>query len=195
MLAYLNNEVNFIRAYGNRSLLLIFLCALSRTGANIAHASALGLTIDLNPGVIVIVGPILSILILISLKLESDTLTIAREAILDEFSELHGSAKKISRLVGALFGVPAVASAFFLLQYVLKVARIDANGGCSTYKWQQHFIDWWGSPGPSIYCIGDKTEGMPWIYPPWQTYVYVIIVIICSVLSYRIWSGWSRYRS
>lgn len=193
MLAYLKNETDFIRAYGNRGLLLIFLCALTRTGSNIPHASALGLTIDLNPGVIAIIGSVLSLLILISLKLESDTLMTSREAILDEFSELHASSKKIKRLVYALFVVPALCAAFFFLQYVLKVARIDAAGGCS-YKWQQHFIDWSGSAGASIYCIGNKTEGMPWIYPPWQTYFYIIIVILCGLLSYQICASWQKYR-
>ena len=78
MLSYLNAETGFIRAFGNRSLLLIFLCALSRSGDHPGKASALGVSLDLNPGLIMVFGPVLALLFLISLKIESDTLLVAR---------------------------------------------------------------------------------------------------------------------
>ena len=78
MLSYMNAETGFIRAFGNRSLLLIFLCALTRGGDRFGKASALGVSLDLNPGLIVVFGPVLALLLLISLKIESDTLVVAR---------------------------------------------------------------------------------------------------------------------
>jgi len=80
MLSYLNAETGFIRAFANRSLLLIFLCALTRGGDRFGKASALGVSLDLNPGLIVVFGPVLALLLLISLKIEADTLVVAREA-------------------------------------------------------------------------------------------------------------------
>lgn len=154
MLAYLNNEVNFLRTFGTRSLLLLFLCALSRSGAGIPHASALGLTIDINPGVIAIIGPLLSLLLLYSLKLEANSLRMARLPILNEFEDLHGVARYKPGAIYLLFCVPIGCAVFLFIQYVLKVTLVSRTCG----QWQWHFIDW-GSPfGASKYCIGDRRK-------------------------------------
>ena len=190
MLVYLNNEVNFLRAFGTRSLLLLFLCALSRSGAGIPHASALGLTIDINPGVIAIIGPLLSLLLLYSLKLEADSLRMARLSILKEFEDLHAVARYKPGAIYLLFCVPTACAVFLFIQYILKVTLVSRTCG----EWQWHFIDW-GSPfGASKYCIGDKTEGMPWIYPPWQTYAYILMIAAMGFLIYRLSKDWTRYR-
>jgi hypothetical protein len=52
MLSYLTAETSFLRAFGNRGLLLILMCVLARTGeasneasdAGVAKLSALGLS-------------------------------------------------------------------------------------------------------------------------------------------------------
>ena len=72
MLCYLAAEANFIRAFGNRSLLLIFLCTLSRTGEKMGSASALGLSLNVSPGIIVVYGPVLALFLLVALKVEAD---------------------------------------------------------------------------------------------------------------------------
>jgi hypothetical protein len=190
MLGYLNNEVSFLRAFGTRSLLLLFLCALSRSGAGIPHASALGLTIDINPGVVAIIGPLLSLLLLYSLKLEADSLRMARLSILNEFEDLHAATRYKPGAIYFLFCVPIHCAAFLFIQYVLNVTLVSRTCG----EWQWHFIDW-GSPfGASKYCIGDKTEGMPWIYPPWQTYAYLFMIAGMGFLTYRLAKEWTRYR-
>jgi hypothetical protein len=99
MLSYLNAETGFIRAFANRSLLLIFLCALTRGGDRFGKASALGVSLDLNPGLIVIFGPVLALLLLISLKIEADTLVVAREVVLPKMNHLDPAATKASRWV------------------------------------------------------------------------------------------------
>jgi hypothetical protein len=190
MVAYLNNEVNFLRAFGTRCLLLVFLCALSRTGADIPHASALGLTIDINPGVIAIIGPMLSLFLLCALKLEADSLRMARLSILSEFEDLHRVTKYKPGAIYLLFCVPLGCAVFLFIQYVLKVTLVSRTCG----DWQWHFIDW-GSPfGASKYCIGDKTAGMPWIYPPWQTYAYLLVIAGMVFVTYRLAKEWTRYR-
>jgi hypothetical protein len=190
MLAYLNNEVNFLRAFGTRCLLLVFLCALSRTGAGIPHASALGLTIDLNPGVIAIVGAPLALLLLYSLKLEADSLRMARLAILSELVDLHRVAKYKPGAIYLLFCVPFGCAVFLFIQYVLKVTLVSRTCG----DWLWHFIDWGSRFGASKYCIGDKTEGMPWIYAPWQTYGYLVVIAVMVFVTYRMAKEWTQYR-
>ena len=102
MLSYLNAETGLTRAFANRSLLLIFLCALSRGGDRFGKASALGVSLDLNPGLIVVFGPVLALLLLISLKIEADTLVVAREVVLPKMSHLDPAATKASRWVFAV---------------------------------------------------------------------------------------------
>ncbi|MDH2400183.1 hypothetical protein QCM77_09560 [Bradyrhizobium sp. SSUT18] len=78
MQSYLSAESTFLRAFGNRRLLLLFLRVLFRIGSTTGKASVLGLSIDVSPGIIVILGPILAFLFLMTLKLEADNLMVAR---------------------------------------------------------------------------------------------------------------------
>src|SRR4051812_43902534 len=103
MLNYLSAEASFLRAFGNRSLLLIFLCALSRTGEKIANASVLGLSLSVSPGIIVVYGPLLTLFLLVGLKTESDSLWVAREAILSDASKLPTRARRPKWAVYLLF--------------------------------------------------------------------------------------------
>src|ERR1035437_6897101 len=161
MLSYLNAEANFMRAFGNRSLLLIFLCALTRT-ASPGKLSALGVSLDLSPGVIVLFGPPLALVFLISLKVEADVLFLARETVLEEASKLSRSAARVSRWVYLLFAVPLMASAFLTLQFILKL--VPSKPGCDAWSWVQQLTDFSFQGGSaSTYCIRDLTEGMPWI--------------------------------
>jgi hypothetical protein len=192
MLSYLNAETGFIRAVGNRSLLLIFLCALSR-GDHLGKASALGVSLDLNPGLIVIFGPVLAVLFLISLKIESDTLLVAREFVLGKMSHLDPGATKPSRWVFLLFAVPCATATFMTVQFILNV--VPAKPGCTGYVWTRKFTDFSFPAGsPSTYCIHNVTDGMPWIYPPLQTYGYVACLAACFYLTYLIARNWAKVR-
>jgi len=193
MLSYLNAETGFIRAFGNRSLLLIFLCALSRSGDHPGKASALGVSLDLNPGLIVVFGPVLALLLLISLKIEADTLVVAREVVQPKISHLDPAATKASRWVFPLFAVPCAAAIFMTVQFILNV--VPAKPGCTGYVWTRKFTDFSVQGGtPSTYCIHNLTDGMPWIYPPVQTYGYVVSLAACFYLTYLIASNWVRVR-
>ena len=193
MLSYLNAETGFIRAFGNRSLLLIFLCALSRSGDHPGKASALGVSLDLNPGLIMVFGPVLALLFLISLKIESDTLLVAREFVLGKMSHLDPRATKPSRWVFGLFAVPCVTATFMIVQFILNV--VPAKPGCAGYVWTRKFTDFSVQGGtPSTYCIHNLTDGMPWIYPPVQTYGYVVCLAACFYLTYLIARNWARVR-
>ena len=193
MLSYLNAETGFIRAFANRSLLLIFLCALTRGGDRFGKASALGVSLDLNPGLIVVFGPVLALLLLISLKIEADTLVVAREVVLPKMSHLDPAATKASRWVFPLFVVPCAAATFMTVQFILNV--VPSKPGCAGYVWTRKFTDFSLQGGsPSTYCIHNLTDGMPWIYPPVQTYGYVACLAACFYLTYLIARNWVRVR-
>jgi hypothetical protein len=192
MLSYLNAETGFIRAFGNRSLLLLFLCLLSRSGDHFGKASALGISLDLNPGLIAVFGPVLALLLLISLKMEADTLLLAREVVLDEATKLNRAAAKPSKWVYALFAVPCLAAVFLTIQFILKVA--PSPPGCPDYDWTGKFTDFSFRGTPSIYCIHDVTDGMPWIYPPFQPYGYFVCIAACAYLTWLIATDWPKFR-
>jgi hypothetical protein len=40
----------------------------------------------------------------------------------------------------------------------------------------------------------DLTDGMPWIYPPVQTYGHVACLAACFYLTYRIAIDWAKLR-
>jgi hypothetical protein len=194
MLSYLNSETGFIRAFGNRSLLLILLCALSRGGDRFGKASALGVSFDFNPGLIVVFGPVLALLLLISLKMESDTLLVAREVVLEKMNHLDPHATRASKWVYPLFIVPAAAATFLTVQFVLNVVPA-AKPGCTGYVWTKKFTDFSLQGGtPSTYCIHNLTDGMPWIYSPLQTYGYIACVGACCYLTWLIAVSWAKLR-
>ena len=200
MLSYLNAETGFIRAFANRSLLLIFLCALTRGGDRFGKASALGVSLDLNPGLIVVFGPLLALLLLISLKIEADTLVVAREVVLPKMSSLDPAATRASRWVFLLFAVPCATATFMTVQFILNV--VPSKPGCAGYVWTRKFTDFSIQGGsPSTYCvrnltdgIRNLTDGMPWIYPPIQTYGYVACLATCFYLTYLIARNWAKVR-
>jgi hypothetical protein len=35
---------------------------------------------------------------------------------------------------------------------------------------------------------------MPWIYPPWQTYAYLLVIAGMVFVTYRLAKEWTRYR-
>ena len=192
MLSYLTAENSFIRSYGNRSLLLLLLCAFARTGESVAKASIIGVSIDINPAVIAAFGPVLSLLLVVSLKLEADSLILAREVVLDETSKSR-RAFRTSFWFYLLMLVPAGCAAFMTLQFVLKL--VPETPGCAGWDWWRQFTDLSFAGGtPSVYCIGDLKNGAPWIYPPVETYLLIGCVLGCAYLTYAIIQGWRIYR-
>lgn len=194
MLSYLSSETNFIKAYGNRTLLLIFLCALTRTAEKPASASAFGLSINLNPGIIAVYGPLLALLLIIGLKAEADTLYIARQSILSEIAKLPTSARRVNRAIYALFCMPAITALFLVVQYYQEVVPVTT--ACTDFDRTRQFYDLaWLSGTGSMYCIRDLKDGMPWIYPPAQIYIYGLITAACLYLTWGIIRNWEKARS
>jgi hypothetical protein len=191
VLGYLNAETSFIRAFGNRSLLLILLCALTRSGESIAKASGVGLSIDINPAVIVVAGPLLALLLVVALKIEADGLLLAREGVLEEATKLHRRGGSGPWLY-FLFAVPTIAATFMTLQLVLKLVPYKR---CDDWNWLRQLFDFSFAGGtPSTYCIGDLTQGTPWIYPPFQAYFNIGCVVGCAYLTYEIANDWRKAR-
>jgi hypothetical protein len=189
VLSYFTAETSFLRAFGNRSLLLIVLCCLTRTGEVIGKASVPGLTLDINPSVIVIFGPVLALLLLISLKAEADTLLAAREVVLDEASKVRQ--RPIGLWVYLLFTVPALSCAFMFLQFILKLTPKDRCGDWGWINQLTAFSYWQGTP--SSHCIGKGSEG-PWIYPPLQSFLYLGCVVVSGYLTYQLFKDWGKAR-
>jgi hypothetical protein len=72
---------------------------------------------------------------------------------------------------------------------------VPAKPGCAGYVWTRKFTDFSVQGGtPSTYCIHNLTDGMPWIYPPVQTYGYVACLAACFYLTYLIARNWVRVR-
>lgn len=192
MLSYLTAEGSFIRSFGNRSLLLLLLCAFTRTGESVAKASIIGVSVDINPAVIAAFGPVLALLLVASLKLEADTLLAAREAVLDEMSRSR-SGFRTSIWLYALMLVPTGCAAFLALQFILKLVP-DAPG-CDGWNWWRQLSNFTYVHGtPAVYCIGDLRKGVPWIYPPIETFLLLGCVLGCAYLTYAIILSWRMYR-
>jgi len=191
MLPYLTAEIAFLRTLGNRCLLLIFLCALTRTGQAAGNGSFLGISIAVSQGVIVVGGPILAILFLISTKLESDNLEIARYEILEE---IRGKGKRRNGgLPYLLFAFPTLAATFFIVQFCTDF--VPASDSCLGFDHLRFLHDFSLQGGfASKMCIQDVKDNMPWIYPPLQLYFYFVVVITCGWLSWSLARQWSKYR-
>ncbi len=192
MLGYLAAETAFVRAFGNRSLLLVFLCALSRTGNKMGSASALGLSLDVNPGVIVVFGPLLALFLLLALKVEADGLLLGRETVLAEASALPARARRGGRLAYVLFLAPALAATFLVWTYLAEV--VPLTEGCGYDRWRQLYDLRWAAGTPTLYCLHDIKDGMPWIYPPFQVYGYVVCLALCFRVTWSVARDWSKAR-
>lgn len=190
MLSYISAENSLLRSLGNRCLLLVFLCILTRTGQVAGKASAFGISLEISQGTIVVWGPILAFLILASSKLEADSLVIARRDILEE-SRKFGP-MKVSPSAYGLFVIPTISAVFFVVQFFLEV--VPAIEGCSGFRSSRYLWDMALFAQPTTYCIRDITENMPWIYPPFQTYAAFAFVVGCAWLSYSLSRDWKRYR-
>jgi hypothetical protein len=150
-------------------------------------------SLDINPGLIAVFGPVLALLFLISLKIESDTLLVAREFVLGKMSHLDPGATKPSRWVFLLFAVPSATAVYMTVQFILNI--VPSKPGCTGYVWTRKFTDFSVQSGtPSTYCTHNLTDGMPWIYPPVQTYGYIACLAACFYLTYLIASNWAKVR-
>lgn len=197
MLSYLTAESGFLRSFGNRSLLLLLMCVLIRTGdagshagGSVAKVSALGLSVDINPAVILSFGPFVALLIVVSLKMEADTLRIAREVVLKEASDIKMRIA-INWWIYILFYTPTIVAAYMTLQFVFKLFPGD---DCANWIWWRQFYDFGGWERPSIYCFGDIKKGTPYVYVPIQTWVYVGCVVACAYLTRRMVRDWTKSR-
>jgi hypothetical protein len=157
----------------------------------IAKLSALGLSVDINPAVVLWFGPLFALLITLSLKLEADALCLAREVALDEMTELK-TRITTSWWTYVLFCIPTIVAGYMTLLFVLK---LFPGGNCASWSWLRQFYDFAGWAKPSIYCLGDLTQGTPWVYIPLQTWVYVACVVVCAYLTYAMSADWKRSRS
>lgn len=200
MLSYLSSEAGFVRAFGNRTLLLIFLCALTRVGVEkadqTAKGSAFGISVDLNPGILAVYGPLLVLLLLIGLRSESDILLNSREAVLTEVSKLPARVRRVNRAIYVLFWTPTVAAIFLVVQYYINVVPYVENmpNPCDYERILQFFDGRYLKGTASIYCLKNIKIGMPWIYIPFQIYVYILIIAACFYLTMKIVKDWPKAR-
>src|SRR5271167_2278450 len=114
MLPYISAENGFMRAFGNRSLLMLFLCVLTRSGDPAGKASAFGISVDISQGLIINLGPALALMFMASLKMEADNLLMVRNASLAELRSKH---MKINPCLYGLFFFPTVTVVFLIVQF------------------------------------------------------------------------------
>lgn len=194
MIAYLASESNFLRSAANRCLLLLFLAALTRMGGDSVsgNANVMGVTVQISQGLLIVAGPIIAMLFALLLKYEVNSLELGRYTILNEVSgtSRHRPSQGVAY---ALLLVPPIASAFFTIQFVENL--IPANAACNDFVRARMLYDLsLGNGQASIFCIGDVTKNMPWIYPPYQTYVYIILTIVSVYISAQAIRSWNKFR-
>ncbi|WP_140942217.1 hypothetical protein [Prosthecodimorpha hirschii] len=194
MLSYLSAENGFLKTFGNRCLILLFLAILVRTGGELGgKASALGISLDITQGAILSVSPILTLLFMTSLKLEADNLREARKAVTSDFENYKYRFGKNPVIWYFLFLFPAVESLFFTYQFVINL--IPASETCAGFSRLRQLTDFsLLSGGPSMFCIGDRAEKMPWIYPPLQSHIYILCTAATGFIGYRIARDWPKFR-
>ena len=196
MLSYLNAETGFIRAFANRGLLLIFLCALTRGGDQLRQGiGARGVARSQSRSVSWFSVPSLALLLLICAQDRGRPLVVAREVVLPKMNHLDPAATKASGWVFPLFA--RSRSSRHVHDSAVHPQRLccPRNRDVAGYVWTRKFTDFSIQGGsPSTYCIHNLTDGMPWIYPPLQTYGYVACLGACFYLTYRIARNWAKLR-
>ena len=93
-------------------------------GGAAERVSVLGLSIDISPGIIVIFGPLLSLLVLLSLKMEADNLVVGRLSVLDDAQSVKPLFQRTELSVRVLFLAPLIALLFFFVQYLIGASCI-----------------------------------------------------------------------
>lgn len=165
---------------------------LDSNGQAAGNGAFLGISIALSQGVIIVGGPILAVLFLLSTRLESDNLEIARFEILDEV-RAKGRKENNSILPYFLFAFPTIAVAFFVVQFGIDL--VPAADPCPGFDHARFLYDFSLQGGfQSKLCIHDVTDNMPWIYPPLQLYIYLLLIVVCGWLSWSLGRQWARNR-
>ena len=191
MLPYLTAENAFVRTLGNRCLLLLFLCALTRTGSAAGTGSFQGISVQVSQGLLIVAGPVLALFLLLASKLESDNLEVARREVAAACGA--GARRAGGILPHALFTIPTLAAAFLVVQFWTDL--VPASVPCPGFDHMRFAYDASLQGGfASKLCIGDVTADMPWIYPPSQLYAYGAVLLGCAWLSVRLSHQWLRSR-
>ena len=71
---------------------------------------------------------------------------------------------------------------------------IPATEPSNSFDRLRYFWDFKLFGSPSKFCIGDKLQHMPWIYPPIQVYLYLGITALSAWCSILIGRSWQRGR-
>lgn len=194
MPTYLAAESAFLRSLSNRFLLLFFLAALTRMGGDVVkgNAAVMGISLQISQGWLIVAGSVICLLFALLMENEAESLTVSRYSVLEDFSQRR-YLRKQSWLPRVLFFSPAAFSLFFTVQFISNL--IPADMSCADYKRLNMLIDFTHVSGsPSIFCIGDVTENMPWIYAPIQTYVYLALFVWCVYIGIQTTGTWLKFR-
>lgn len=194
MPTYLAAESAFLRSLSNRFLFLLFVAALTRMGGDVikGNAAVMGVSLQISQGWLIVAGPVICLLFALVMDNEAESLTVSRYSVLAEVSERRYPGKR-SWLPRILFFSPAAFCLFFTAQFVSNL--IPADMSCADHGSLKMLIDFTHVSGcPSIFCIGDVTRNMPWIYPPIQTYLYLAVVVWCVYIGIQTTRTWSKFR-
>jgi hypothetical protein len=69
------------------------------------------------------------------------------------------------------------------LSHSRRQARLQLIAALSAFDRLRYFSDFALSGFPTKYCIDGIPAGMPWIYPPYQTYGYILLIVSCGYFS------------
>jgi hypothetical protein len=192
MTDYLKEETAFIRGLQWRFLLILFLAAMTRSGAlSGAEIGVVGVSIDINQGLIIVAGPILCLLLQLGSRAEGRNLKFVRQQVTTKVTEPRRETQLHSWTTYGMIYFPTLAVVFFIVQYTSNL--VPADVGCSFAEWR-HFFDFSLGGRSSMFCIGDQTKDMPWIYSPYQTWFYVALAVLSALIGRIMQRDWQDSR-
>jgi len=195
-IAYRKEERVFIRTHLIFLSFVVICCAVSRAPSMLGKFSFEGIGLILNVGHVVVLAPFVIVSGLVwqgwAVRHLAEQRRLAAEQRGDE--ELPSlSYSSPAWLWLLLFLVPALGQLFLLIQFVQEMAPADV--GCASFAhhrflWDLRLADLDGMK--SIYCFGltpKEQNSMPYIYPPIQSWLYLVL------LGCGIWQAWAIWRA
>lgn len=198
--AFRAEERSFIKYYFIVDLVSFFLCLISRAPTTFGKLGFYGLELKLNVGYIIVFGPVLLMILVLWRLWISVDLSRDRYRIGENNAQ---STKLESIVIYIIYILPGLACFFLLVQFVFKTTALPSTN-CDRFNHLRLFWDfsllnfrgWTKIYGWRFaYCFGVSAEEnklMPYVFPPIQTWAYVLIGAITTWWGNSIWQNMNR---
>ncbi len=153
---------------------------ISRAPTLVNEFSAIGIKFNINAGYVVVFSVPTIMLLLAWLWINRDKSVLEKKPYV-----------KNNWLALILVTFPSIASLFMFIQFV---TEFSPQGECNTFSVLRYFWDtslWEMKPEYCFNLLDDIQKFMPYIYPPFQTWVYLLFVGASMVFSIKLWRYYS----